>query len=215
MVVLASLFIMAMMQFFAATVSRGRHVLHRLTLTDYMAESALQEAVTFFNASVNRFGKPGGTPDPNLMKLQAALIESFKGGGDNVADAEFEPVLTRKLYDEILNYGDMNDFIPKVTIRLVRQEEANPFSSDTKYGTGGLAYFSVTVVHKDPGLRNTFKGSHKTVTRAYQFRHYMMAPPTDWVLDSTALREHRVIARNFAYARTRVKQHYDDFSSLV
>src|SRR5687768_65736 len=53
LIILASLFIMAMMQYFAGSVTKGKRILAHIAATDYANEAALDEAVIWFKGHCN------------------------------------------------------------------------------------------------------------------------------------------------------------------
>ena len=186
LVVLASLFVMAMMQYFAQAVTKGKRILAHIAVTDYACESAIDEAVLWFKGHAN------DPKDKDARTLHEKLVEN----GTDDATTTYKPKQTIEVYSKLHKDLDVKDVV--ITISDVQKLSDTPGELGGKkfYETEGIVNFTVTA---------SYETTKKTAVRSMEFRQVVVAPPSDYS-------KYQFVATNFGYLGRRVQKYVDDQS---
>lgn len=189
LVVLASLFVMAMMQYFASFVTKGKRILAHIAVTDYACEAALDEAVLWFKGHAN---------DPKDKEAQK-LHEKLVSDGTDDASTTFKPQKTIDLYKKL--HKDLEIKEVTVSISDVNKliEEPGELAGKKFYETEGIVNFAVTC---------SYESTKKTAVRSLEFRQVVVAPPQDYS-------KYQFVATSMGYLGRRVKKYVDDQSRFA
>ncbi len=188
LVVLASFFIMAMMQYFASTVTKGKRILAHIAVTDYACEAALDEAVLWFKGHAN------DPQDQDAMKLHKELVKTGNGKAATTKKPDETIKLFKSLYRDYLAINDVDITVSNVSkIGHTGKLGKNPFCE-----TQGIVNFAVTA---------KYETTKKTAVRSLEFRQVVCAPPQDFA-------NFQFVATDFGYLKRRVAKYIYDQSKL-
>jgi hypothetical protein len=182
--ILGALFIIAMMQHFASSITRGKRFLHHIAVTDYAADSALAEAIALFKATVN---DPGSKNEALVKAIHDALVS-----GSQPPSTTFAPKNTRDVIHHLNPAVDISD----VTVTV---------SNKTEIGSGKMKGHAF---HENKGLisftvKTKYETTKKTATRSLEFRQVVLLPPKEFP-------EYTFLATRWNYLGRRIRKYFRD-----
>lgn len=186
LVVLASLFVMAMMQYFASFVTKGKRILAHIAVTDYACEAALDEAVLWFKGHAN------DPKDKDAQKLHEKLVSD----GTDDASTTYKPAKTIELYSKLHKDLEIKEVTISISDVQKLNDEPGELAGKKFYETEGIVNFAVTA---------SYESTKKTAVRSLEFRQVVVAPPQDYS-------KYQFVATSFGYLGRRVKKYVDDQS---
>ena len=196
LVVVTSLFIMAMMQFFSASMTRGKRFLNHIAVTDYMCESALDEAVVWFKGQINSVGRKFS--DPNLEKFHKEMVEGKLD--EKNAVLFYQDFKTQERYRSCQPGLAVNVHPVKIWLDPYRKVSTGT-SSDGEgatFDSEGAVNFTVSA---------ECETTRKTATRSYDFRQVVVLPPQEF-------KNYAFVALEWNYLFNRLRQYDNDYKSL-